>query len=797
VIAADDGDMGRFQGWRFRVPVTRWGRRRRHRTPIVVAFLAVAALVLTGCNDYFAAGWGNNPTGALGTGTYESESEPTPVDTSGVLRDAVVVQAEAGSSSSCALAADGTASCWGRIPAGAPPGFDLTVPQPIPMNGVLTGKSISQVTASGLGQCALTSEGTLACWVSPTQVVEHKTGVLAGKQVALVDGGRDLGCAVTVDGIVACWWVSPGGVIDPVQVNTAGVLAGAQIVDLSHGGNSACALTGDGVVACWGTNESGQLGNGTTAPSGIPVPIDTSGVLAGKTIVGVDIGNSGHACAVTAEGSAACWGNNFFGQLGDGTTTNSRVPVSVASVGALTGSPITDIAAGGLHTCALLNDSSAACWGNNAYGQLGDGTQVNSVVPVAVAPLPAASGDPRPLVELSSGDFHNMAVYQEQQPSHLVSIASQRVLDTRLVGTGAAVTDEIGFDLQSVVPPGATAVTYNLVATGQTASGVAAIVPFDSTTTAQESSVINWSGPQQTIANGHVVRLGAERQLKVTMASTGSSHFVVDITGYFMPAGEPDGALYLAANNRLYDSRDGDGSLGPGESRDVAIEALGTSSSSGAQGASSEPELGDVTALNAVAPTAAAVNVTVTGTTGSGVITLASQPSSATSTVNWTGAGQTVANAVITNVSEAGTVTLTNNGTTPAEVVVDLTGFFVPAVAGVGASFYPTDPARTLDSRIAGGVLAAGETRVTTHPVPRDAVAMALNTTVTGTTGTGFVSVTPQGSGDPTTSTVNWYGSPMTRANGSIVPVIRTGSQTYAGGQFTTYFLHDTAGFFR
>lgn len=760
------------------------------------AIALAAALLLTGCSDYLAAGWGSNLAGQLGTGTFESSSVPVAVDTSGVLGQKTVVQTSAGDWSSCSLATDGTAACWGMLPEESPP---APVPESIPMTGVLAGKVITEVSASPYGHCALTSDGMVGCWAESGAPVEHMTGALEGRSVVDIAGGIDAGCAVTAEGVLACWrqnWPHP---LNPVQVNATGVLRGKTIIDIDLGYDQpgACALTADNIIACWDI----------TAGS-IPTPtlVDTTGVLAGKKLVDLGGGRgpfsaTSHACVVTSEGTAACWGANYFGELGDGTTTNRLVPVLVRPEGALAGKRITAISAGYFHTCAVLADESAACWGSGGAGQLGDGNTQGSLLPVAVQALESATGDSRPLISLDAGTYVNMAVYRDVPESHFVAIAPERVLDTRRVGAGAPITNSINFGVQAVVPPGATAVTYNLVVTGQTASGVATVTPESSATSALQSSVLNWTMPQQTIANGHVVQLNADRQLKVSMASAGSAHFVMDITGYFMPSGDPAGALFTPTNERLYDSRINGGPLGPGESRAVESAVMNSHSTpltdrSSATVNAPNSAVGSTGVADAI-PTAAAVNVTATGTTGSGVLTVAKEASKATSTVNWSAAGQTIANAVVTDIAPDGRFTVTNNGLTPVDVVVDLTGRFVPADAGVGAAFYPTEPTRTYDSRPSGESLAANQSRVTTLPVPADAVAVALNATITGTTGTGFLSVTAPTTAAPKTSTVNWFDSPTTRANGSFVSVERKASQASTGGLFATEYVYDMAGYFR
>lgn len=90
-----------------------------------------------------------------------------------------------------------------------------------------------------------------------------------------------------------------------------------------------------------------------------------------------------------------------------------------------------------------------------------------------------------------------------------------------------------------------------------------------------------------------------------------------------------------------------------------------------------------------------------------------------------------------------------------------------------------------------------GQSRTTMSPVPDGTVAVVLNATVTGTQGTGYLSVTPPGSDPPTTSTVNWFSSPTTRANGSIIPTEDGANRSYVGGNFSTHYLFDLAGYFR
>jgi len=158
----------------------------------------------------------------------------------------------------------------------------------------------------------------------------------------------------------------------------------AAIAGFSSGGYHTCLIVNPGTVYCWGRNDSGQLGNGTTADSALPVQVQ------GLTSAVVVATGMQHTCAMMGDGSVACWGSNEKGQLGDGTTTMSPVPVEVAGAGAPGGVSLSyvTVMAGGFHSCAISDVPAPAegvsCWGFNAHGQLGNGTNVDSLVPVDV-----------------------------------------------------------------------------------------------------------------------------------------------------------------------------------------------------------------------------------------------------------------------------------------------------------------------------------------------------------------------------------------------------------------------------
>lgn len=145
-------------------------------------------------------------------------------------------------------------------------------------------------------------------------------------------------------------------------------------IGIRHG----CAITPAGGVKCWGLDDWGQLGNG----GGLDPPGTYAVVGLNARVTAVSAGDA-HTCALTVNGGVKCWGNNDFGQLGDGTTIDRYAPVDV--VGLTSG--VKAISAGTSHTCALTERGSLLCWGENSWGQLGDGTTTDRLTPVSVTVL--------------------------------------------------------------------------------------------------------------------------------------------------------------------------------------------------------------------------------------------------------------------------------------------------------------------------------------------------------------------------------------------------------------------------
>src|SRR6266851_1075825 len=266
------------------------------------------------------------------------------------------------------------------------------------------------ISASGAHSCSL-QNGQAYCWgddgygelgdgttnSSAGPVAVDTRGVLTRKTLTQISAGNSFDtCALDSAGAAYCWGNNVNGQLGdgtttssdvPVAVATRGVLARKTLIQISAGTIHACAVDRAGAAYCWGGNASGQLGNPAAGDSAVPVAVATRGVLAGKTLTQISAGYH-QTCALDTAGAAYCWGNDFFGQLGNGTNTSSAVPVAVATSGVLAGQALAQISTNFFQTCAVSRAGADHCWGSNLYGELGDGlTIVQSSVPVAVDSL--------------------------------------------------------------------------------------------------------------------------------------------------------------------------------------------------------------------------------------------------------------------------------------------------------------------------------------------------------------------------------------------------------------------------
>lgn len=356
--------------------------------------------------------WGKNDKGQLGDGTKDDSLVPLQVSGPGGTGSLGNVQTiVTGTNYVCALKNDSTVWCWGSNSEGQlGDGTKDDALTPLQVagpggSGYLAG---AKSLAAGLTHtCAALIDGSAWCWgknsdgqlgdgvqidsLVPVQVVGASgIGHLAGVQSVSI--GEKHTCANDSSGNAWCWGKNDKGQLGdnsttdsdtPVQV-TDGSAALSSVASISTTLTSSCAVKQDGTVWCWGENNKGQLGDNSNTDSIVAVQtVDGTGGY----LTGVDGIGSGIAwfCATQA-GTLWCWGQNSDGQLGDGSTDDSAIPVQVVGsggVGVLGGA--TDVAGGDKHTCAPRSDRTLWCWGRNDKDQLGDGTGTDSETPVQVA----------------------------------------------------------------------------------------------------------------------------------------------------------------------------------------------------------------------------------------------------------------------------------------------------------------------------------------------------------------------------------------------------------------------------
>ena len=344
-----------------------------------------------------------------------------------------------GEAHSCVVTSVGRIYCWGDNAHGQLGDGNAPVDRPtagaVERSGALADAEIAQVDTGAFHTCAVDYEGALYCWgyngagqlgvggPSGGSDVPVRVTALGGHDIVSVATGVDHTCALDSDGAVYCWGGDTQGQLgdgspsadqdEPVAVSVgvSSSLHGKEVSEITaHRGNT-CAIDTDGAAHCWGDDAYGQLGDGgdaTDAPE--PVAVATAGALSGKTMRQIDVGRE-FACAVDAQGVAYCWGENSVGQLGNdnlGVDSAEPVAVSVSGSSSLHGKTVAKVDAGNWHACALDTGGAAHCWGENAAGQVGnDAASTNVDQPNAVA-APLTEGSP--VVDVYATYRHSCAV---------------------------------------------------------------------------------------------------------------------------------------------------------------------------------------------------------------------------------------------------------------------------------------------------------------------------------------------------------------------------------------------------
>jgi alpha-tubulin suppressor-like RCC1 family protein len=333
--------------------------------------------------------WGKNDHGQLGDGT--NNDSPVPVGVGGL--GSQVKSLAAGLNHTCALTTAGGVKCWGRNDKGQL-GNGTTTDSNTPVNVVDLESGVTAIAAGAEHTCAVASSGVVRCWGSNAngQLGNGGAGGIKSTPVTVsglsngvraIAGGDSHTCAVLLSGDVRCWGLNASGQLGdgtttassfPVSVVGLSIPYGS----VAAGSGHTCAVSLVGTVRCWGRNVEGQLGDGTNNSS--PTPVSVAGLSQVRSIAA----GAYHTCASTVAGAPYCWGENARGQVGDGTTLDSNAPVAVSGLD----NGAAAVAGGSEHSCALLITGTARCWGQNQAGQLGDGTKTDSSVPVVVVGIP-------------------------------------------------------------------------------------------------------------------------------------------------------------------------------------------------------------------------------------------------------------------------------------------------------------------------------------------------------------------------------------------------------------------------
>jgi alpha-tubulin suppressor-like RCC1 family protein len=694
--------------------------------------------------------WGENRNGQLGQ-PLTSTTLPSP---SGALNLPAASSISLGARHACALLRNGGVRCWGDDSAnqlGTAENLELWEPSPpFQLPG---GIAAQQVEAGNKHTCARstsTPTPTLACWGnnshgqlgngsldsvdSPTLTSPLPTGTAAIGLAA----GESFTCARITGSAVTCWGSDQYGKLGNGS-STSNVLSPPPAVTLpapgtasrlATGDDHACVVLTDGNVSCWGDDYYGQLGNGAAAGS---VAAPPAGFSIGGVASAITAG-SGHTCAAQTNGDVRCWGDDAFGQLGDGVAasdlTSPSTPLALPAPG-----DANRVAAGRYHTCALLTDGKITCWGSNSRGQLGR-TGASQYVP----PSPIVLPGPGTAVDVDTGSYHSCALLTDS------TVACWGT-------SSAAGIDTVNFfesapTLVALPAPG----TATAISTGDDHT---CAVLTDGKITCWGSDLYGERGDGE-----------------------GTAGLLVEPTQSLLFPGQsvtPSLSMVAQSPIRLLETRSGAGF--------VTVDGQFQGGGLRPAGSTLTLTVGGRAGISATT-SAVSLNIAVTGATDSGYVTVYPCDSSLplASSINFR-AGVTIANASFSDLSATGTVCLFVSA--PTHLIVDLNGTF-PQLTG----FRSVTPARLLETRsgvayttIDGQFLGGGpRTAQSTLQldvrgrggVPASAHSVTLNVTAVNPSARGFITAYPCDAPQPTASSGN-YSAGVTTNTATVVGLSASG----------------------
>ncbi|UTX51066.1 hypothetical protein KI440_02565 [Candidatus Saccharibacteria bacterium TM7i] len=399
-------------------------------------------------SDNKAYCWGLNTYGQLGDGTTTQRTTPTAVARGAMPQDATILSITAGRDTTCAIASDNKAYCWGFNTNGTL-GDGSTTQRNTPV-AVAQGSrpaaamQVSQISTRFYHTCAIGFDNKAYCWGynnygqlgdnttvqknAPVAVAQGATP--AGSTALQIETGTEQTCMIASNDKAYCWGagdsgrLGTGGVANtsvPAAVAQGAMAATARVSQLSLGWGHTCAVTTDSKAYCWGSGADGKLGKALNdvTNSNSPTLVNFADIEAKDTMID-SISASGNGvsgrstCAVSTTGRVYCWGFNGNGEIGDSSTTTRTLPVSISSGEIPDGAIVTQVSAMNGSVCVLTSQEKAYCWGANLEGRFGRGDTTASRTPVSVNSLYDKTRWPY-LKNVSAGSTHACALTSDNR----------------------------------------------------------------------------------------------------------------------------------------------------------------------------------------------------------------------------------------------------------------------------------------------------------------------------------------------------------------------------------------------